>query len=78
MNSSPGEKESIRTVLLQDHIEQNTSEHDKNVAAGLLRNSQGLGLLSAGFCPLILSIIPEILQYPPKGNQPIPYSVCEF
>ena len=42
----------------------------------------GLGLIGGSFAKASLSIdssiIPQILQYPPSGNQPIPYSVSEF
>jgi hypothetical protein len=43
--------------------------------AGLLLNSQGLGSSAICSVSMLSSIIPDILTYPPKGNQPMPYTV---
>ena len=47
----------------------------KRCHAGLVRNSSGLG--GCFICSLSIdsSIMPAILQYPPSGSQPSPYSV---
>ena len=43
--------------------------------AGLERNSHGCGSCLSISVSMDSSIIPLILQYPPNGSQPIPYSV---
>ena len=43
--------------------------------AGFARNSHGSGSFDICSVSIDSSIIPEIFTYPPRGNQPIPYSV---
>ena len=42
---------------------------------GLDLNSHGCAGLAICSLSMLSSIIPEILTYPPSGNQPIPHSV---
>ena len=46
--------------------------------AGFERNSHGLAGCFICSVSIDSSIIPEIFTYPPKGTQPIPYSVSLF
>ena len=46
--------------------------------AGLLRNSYGLGSVFVKLVSKDSSTMPDSFTYPPRGSQPIPYSVLLF